>query len=308
MVVTVRLRMNKVRHWKTVLFWILSIIPFLAILESASYILIWKTVPTRIASRLEERSVQSYATGRAAALSFRPKYIVASGKPSDEVESSGLRMFHPMLGWDYPPNVVYREADGTMYRQGPTGERLAATSFPTTRIASYGDSFTYCSDVAHDQTWQTYLARRLGTNVANFGVTGYGTDQAYLKYRANGSYFTDIVLLCVWPENIQRVVNSYRPFYTYNDPLGLTKPRFVRVGPSIRLEANPIQSPLELNKLTDPSFLKTLGETDYWYQFGTRYPTISWPYSLTAFRLRKPIFQNVSMSFARSSSGRASGA
>jgi hypothetical protein len=58
----------------------------------------------------------------------------------------------------------------------------------------------------------------------NPGVGAYGTDRSHAEIRTSKSSLSKIVMLCIFPENINRVVNFYRPFYTYIDPVRLTKP------------------------------------------------------------------------------------
>lgn len=52
-------------------------------------------------------------------------------------------------------------------------------------IATYGDSHTAGAEVDDRETWQFYLEKQLGYEVKNFGVGGYSTDQALLKFEKN---------------------------------------------------------------------------------------------------------------------------
>ena len=53
-------------------------------------------------------------------------------------------------------------------------DNRAGTSFlcagKKCRINTYGDSFTQCHQVSDGETWQEYLAGRLGEPVRNFGI------------------------------------------------------------------------------------------------------------------------------------------
>ncbi len=137
-----------------------------------------------------------------------------------------------------------------------------------------------------EETWQTFLADKLGTNVLNFGVEGYGTDQALLKYQVHGPDSARIVMLCILPENINRIVNIYRPFYQYNDPLELTKPLFVRDGSSFKVLPNLLHNAWDVAKLDDPTFIKRLGKLDYWYRFDRQLPPLCFPYLLSLVQWR----------------------
>jgi hypothetical protein len=255
----------------------------------ASYISIKESVPTRIL----------YRAGSSERLQFsRPEYVSGQLKfvhaSAPARESGGLLLFHPVLGWDYPPELVHADAQDVVYTHGKMGERRTCTDFASTKLATYGDSFTYCAETGDEDTWQTHLARKLGTNVLNFGVGGYGTDQALLKYENSEQHATKIVLLCIFPENINRVVNIYRPFYTHHDPLRLTKPMFMVADNGITLVSNPITSTAELPRLDQESFLQTLGKVDYWFQLDRNLPRFAFPYSLAFFEWSGAVFSQLS--------------
>jgi hypothetical protein len=288
------------RALKKLVFWLLLFVPVLAVFETASYIIIKRTVPSRILHRVppDESAVSAMRDRHAA---DKPVFIKATASGN---VTPGLMLFHPALGWDYPPGLAYEDAQGISYSHGIQGERRCTTGFNTALIATYGDSFTYCDNAGDEDTWQNFLGNKLGTNVLNFGVGGYGTDQALLKYEQHQGPPTKIVMLCVLPENINRVVNIYRPFYTYNDPLRLTKPVFVRDGKNIRLISNPVTSEAELSKLDQNQFLEALGNVDYWYQLDRRLPKFSFPYVLSLVSWRGPVFSELIQRIPVSASGR----
>jgi len=77
--------------------------------------------------------------------------------------------------------------------------RLYSTEIPAgkLRIVAVGDSFTHGDEVKNDETWMYVLEQlRPELETLNMGVPGYGTDQAYLRWKKLGSNFkSDIVLL-----------------------------------------------------------------------------------------------------------------
>jgi hypothetical protein len=264
----------------------------LMLIEVSAYVLTVSSVPARIRGRMGKGSVAFHVEQRQKMLEARSQAVftvaTAGGSlPTDEY--SGPAMFHGALGWDYPANILYRGQDGMLYGHGPDGERRTCTSFPATEIATYGDSFTHCDEVSDEHTWQTFLGLRIGSNVLNYGVGGYGTDQAFLKFQLHKQPKARVAVLCILPENINRVVNIYRPFYNYDDPLALTKPRFIREGSEFKLVPNPIPQVGLLQRLEDPTFLSTLGTVDYWYQHDRNMPRLGFPFALSAFAWRKEI-------------------
>lgn len=77
-------------------------------------------------------------------------------------------------------------------------------------IAAYGDSFVWGEEVPLNEGWIEELSRRIGCRVANYGVSGYGNDQAYLRFSRLRDDGAPLVLIGFDPENIRRNVNQYR--------------------------------------------------------------------------------------------------
>lgn len=283
---------------KKLVFWIITFMPLVLLVEGGSWLVLENSVPSRVRNRIGCGSIGFHLAQRKKIRSVHPVFL---SKPTFQDgfkvgKTTSLYMFHPVLGWDYPPGIVYRDIDNIVYSHGPDGERRTCTDFPTTSIATYGDSFTYGTDVGDEQTWQTYLARRLRTNVLNYGVAGFGTDQAYLKYKLGGHTGADIVTLGIWPENINRVVNRYRPFLHYDERLGLTKPVFVQAGGRFELLSNPLHEVGDVQRLQDPSFLSELAQVDYWFQQDAHLPPISFPYVLCLYAWRETVIKQFLLS------------
>jgi len=92
-----------------------------------------------------------------------------------------------VLGWTVSPNK--QRADG-LYSTDSNGIRSShsdlgfAMSGGKTRIALVGDSHTFGQELAYEDTWGYVLEKSLGPEfqVLNFGVPGYGVDQAFLRF------------------------------------------------------------------------------------------------------------------------------
>ena len=139
-------------------------------------------------------------------------YDITHYTADDEYIEKAIRRFDADLGW----NTTY---------DTPYGERPRPRSYEHPLITTYGDSFTQGGEVNHSETWQAYLTDLLQADVYNFGVGAYGTDQAYLKYLKYGDRLkTHFVILGIMTENINRCLNSYRPFYYAKTGMRLTKP------------------------------------------------------------------------------------
>lgn len=105
-------------------------------------------------------------------------------------------------------------------------------------VSLYGDSFTYGDEVAHSEAWSNVLSSRLKCRVGNYGVGGYGTDQAYLRFVKNVHDSARVVILGIFPENVLRNVNQYRYFLDARTVFSL-KPRFVLENDRLRLVEMP---------------------------------------------------------------------
>jgi hypothetical protein len=130
------------------------------------------------------------------------------------------------LGWPSPRDAVAPPRD-------PTGAKYNS-DFPQPGHAcasAYGDSFVWGNDIPPSDGWIEQLSRKLGCRVANYGVSGYGTDQAYLRFIRMTRDEAPVTLLGIFPENLMRNVNQYRGFIGF-DPLSpvWVKGRFVLDG------------------------------------------------------------------------------
>jgi hypothetical protein len=111
----------------------------------------------------------------------------------------------PRLGWP-SRDWLADNADSMGARRSPENERLADQP-PC--VSTYGDSFTFGSDVADEQAWTNVLAQRLGCRVTNFGVPGYGVDQSVLRFEGNHEHHTPVVILGFYTLDMDR--NLTRP-------------------------------------------------------------------------------------------------
>lgn len=189
-------------------------------------------------------------------------------------EKTRYQVFSADLGWTIKPGGE----QPPLYRASAQGIRADREYAPvphddTLRVAAFGDSFTHGDGVANGDTWESRLESLLpGTEVLNFGVGGFGLDQAFLRYRHDGAkYQPAVVLIGMMSENIRRHVNAYRPFYTPQTGQPLSKPRFLLRGDTLELVPNPIRTREELSQLLDDPgpLLRRLGATDWYY--GQRY-------------------------------------
>jgi hypothetical protein len=127
-----------------------------------------------------------------------------------------------VLGW--PPPGAF----GTDGKYDEWGSRIVP-AFPDGRdacVSLYGDSYTWSEEVGPEDAWSNVLSQLLGCRVSNYGVGGYGTDQAYLRFTRNVRDTARIVVLVHFPGDIVRNVTQFRTLVTGAPQFDL-KPRYV---------------------------------------------------------------------------------
>ena len=178
--------------------------------------------------------------------------------------------FHPVLGWSTQKNGT-----SELYQTNSSGIRSDREYSPAQapgvlRLSSFGDSYTHSDEVKNKETWQAVMeSLTANIEVLNFGVCGYGLDQAYLRYQLDGRQFqSDIVLIGYMTENIKRNVNRYRPFYAPVTSLPLTKPRFLVQEGNLTLVPNAMSRLHDYTTLlSDPEkTLPLIGHNDHFYK------------------------------------------
>lgn len=210
--------------------------------------------------------------------------------------------FSPTLGWSIKPNGA-----SELYRANAAGlrsdrEHALVPAEGARRIATFGDSFTHCDDVGNAETWQAFMeAQDPRTEVINFGVGGFGLDQAYLRYLELGrQYGSEIVLIGYMPENVQRHVNVFRPFYAPETMLPLAKPRFKIEQGALRLVPNPMQNLEDYRRLLDRPRETMLAMSTEDHHYKKRYVSTIFEPSPTA-RLIKIFFHEIDRAGSRGS-------
>jgi hypothetical protein len=184
------------------------------------------------------------------------------------------------LGWrPSPPPSEPLEADGA--RHDPV---FSIDARPC--LSLFGDSFTWSADVADKDAWGSILAAKLKCRVANFGVIGYGTDQAFLRFRSlppKGG----LVFLNHLSEDIFRNVNQYRNLLYPGHEFAF-KPRFVVRNGDVELVPTPEVAAPDIQKfLTNPALYLA---NEYFLPGGpSGVQPIEFPYSLA---MLKAILKN----------------
>jgi hypothetical protein len=155
---------------------------------------------------LKSRQLVTYSIG------FTPLRIT-------ETYESYLARHHNRLGWNSFRENVDAEGSRPIPAFYDPKQNMSCVSL-------YGDSFIEGFGVAHELAWSNLLSVLLNCRVANFGVSGYGTDQAFLRFLDNRKDQACVVILGFLSENLLRNVNQLRNLISSSTACFL-KPRFV---------------------------------------------------------------------------------
>ena len=176
------------------------------------------------------------------------------------------------LGWVYAADYRSRLYSSNSF--GLRGRREYTRLPPEggLRIAAFGDSFVHGNEVSDAECWSAQLeAADPRIEVLNYGVGGYGTDQALLYSERRGRELGATVAVLGFVEvDYARNVNRFRRFLAVHE-LPLFKPRFaLRPGASgadaLELIPNPFPGAETLRDLLrEPSLVRRAAERDWFY-------------------------------------------
>lgn len=239
----------------------------------------------RILERGDEDGNRTFAGQRL--LPYRlPVNRVATAVRRYRQSAETMIIYDATLGWKPRPSGRNEESF-----HSPDGLRVesAERTFTKTpppgvlRVALFGDSFVYGSEVVYPDSWVFQAGRRLVDDAAvellNFGVPGYGTDQAYLRWVHEGSaYAPHVVVFGLQLENMNRNVNILRPFYIPTVDLPFSKPRFVDLRGEPQLINQPAVPPDRLPELIARIDSWELHQYEHFYN-PARYKPEWWQFS-----------------------------
>lgn len=156
-----------------------------------------------------------------------------------ELVCFGLYKLNPgaMLDWRYYPSAFDHtsKSDIPFGWSSPRGlPRPDESSHLPTCARAFGDSFTYGEESHSNDVWANVASLALGCRIENYGVGGFGTDQALVLYESTQSN-TPIVILGIYSEMLRRNMaaswlfygrqkdRALKPYFKLNDQGQLTK-------------------------------------------------------------------------------------
>lgn len=189
------------------------------------------------------------------------------------------------LGWKPRPrahNELYAY-NGAGLRARTPDDDVTESRPGTARIAIFGDSFAHGSEVGFEESWGARVQQILDrpdrpVEVLNFGVPGYGMDQAFLRWEQEGrAYPPAVVVFGLQVENAGRNLNLLRVLYDSAD-LPFAKPRFVESRDGLELINVPVPAPEDVVRIVEAIDQWPLVKHERYYQ-PDRYRRHPWRYS-----------------------------
>ncbi len=156
----------------------------------------------------------------------------------------------PVVGWPFPEEFGNKlDINGSQHNPFfPNGGKRNKPC-----VSLYGDSFTKGGDttsLAHN--WGNLLSKQLGCYVANFGVGGYGTDQAYLRFVENSNDPAPVSLFGFHTGDTLRNLTRIRDLQN-NSKWYALKPRYI-------LDKNNNLVLIPIPQLNEDEYLRAIGE------------------------------------------------
>jgi hypothetical protein len=157
----------------------------------------------------------------------------------------------PVLGWPSPKQYG-QDLDVNGAQRNPY---FPSATQQSSCVSLYGDSFTEGGDASSPaKRWGNVLSHLSSCYVANFGVGGYGTDQAYLRFEGNRDDPSPVVILGFHTDDVLRNLTRNRDLLNYQLWYEL-KPRFV-------LDAQGELQLVPIPDLTEEQYLRSVGIGD----------------------------------------------
>ena len=218
--------------------------------------------------------------------------------PKKVVEHFFYKSFDSELGW--APKAGSSGQDITelgvkTYHIDEKGRRFSSVYIDIpSKIAVFGDSFSFGRLVNDDETWPYALSKLVKSYVPNYSVGGYGLDQALLRLKREiKTLDSKIILMCVVPETIARIHSYWRHYFEYGNTLAF-KPRFAIEKDGLKFYELFIKDQESFKKIQENE--KFIQQVDYFYEYKFLKNILCFPYVCRLWKTRRqnfPILKHV---------------
>lgn len=221
-----------------------------------------------------EMGVRIGATQSPLGPSFEGTFLLPRSWPRTVARNQSLLAGTPSLSYFVPDTLLgwtvgrSRTAFDGMYQSSTEGirSRQAGTSLADSpirrRVATVGDSYTFGLEGPYQDSWGAKLDSALTPDaiVLNFGVDGFGVDQAYLRYRRDvRPWHPAVTIFGFIHHDLSRTLSVYTflSFPAWGFPF--SKPRYHLTGDTLELMNTPVLSPeriIEVPAISDLPLLE----------------------------------------------------
>ena len=208
------------------------------------------------------------------------------------VEHFFNKSFDPELGW--APKAGSSGEDITelgvkTYHIDDKGRRFSpAFNDMPSKVAVFGDSFSFGRLVNDDETWPYALSKLVKSYVPNYSVGGYGLDQALLRLKREiKTLDSKIILMCVVPETIARIHSYWRHYFEYGNTLAF-KPRFAIDNERLKFYELFIKDQESFEKITENE--EYIQRVDHFYKYKFLKNILCFPYVYRLWKTRRQNF------------------
>ncbi len=142
---------------------------------------------------------------------------------------NSYRIYDPMLGW----SLALNKNNPPYYYSSPDGYRVTKEEFKNIStiteadFMTIGDSFTHGVAVFCEESWPYIFGQLKNKKVVNYGIPGYGIDQAILSYMYS-KVQADTIILGIIPGDFERATslvyggihrggNKSKPMFVFKD-------------------------------------------------------------------------------------------
>jgi len=206
--------------------------------------------------------------------------------------------YDSLLGWDRKPNTAGKEqcesGEVSWHINNDGVRNNLEFNYQESKIAIFGDSFTFSREVNDNQTWGYKLSLLSNTNVQNYGVGNHGFDQSIIKLSQklkDKAIQPRTIVIGVVPDTVSRILSVWKHYYEYGNIYGF-KPRFVLEDNKLKYIDNFINTPDKL--ISYQNYLQQIQKYDYFYKYKFLKEIVSFPYAINFF---KNIKRNLNFSF-----------
>ena len=125
-----------------------------------------------------------------------------------------------VAGW--PTKSFENSLSSNLSRNSPANNK----NIENNCFSVYGDSYAFDTEVSDTQAWPNQLSEIMSCGILNFGIPGYGLDQAYLRFKSHNPKDLNVIMTFVEGDYRRARTRMYSLQSGEGININLTKPMF----------------------------------------------------------------------------------